>query len=196
MKTAISDKFVDLLVQSGEISSDDKELYEYGLRQGFLMIINIITTIIIGLAFGMVAESLIFMITYIPLRIYAGGYHSNTQLRCYLVSIIMTVTVLLAIKSIFWTDSKVLLLVLFSSIIVFVLSPVENVNKQLVKGEVELYRKKARGILILEILLFITISYFGTIKVAVCIPIALFTLSIMLILGKIKNHFICQENQI
>ena len=58
--------------------------------------------IIIGLLFNMICESIIFMVSYSILRIYAGGYHASTPIRCYLFSIVMIVAVLLLMKSIPW----------------------------------------------------------------------------------------------
>lgn len=55
----------------------------------------------IGFTFGMVWQSVLFTAAYMTLRVYAGGYHAPTQLRCYILSFIMVVTALLLIDWIF-----------------------------------------------------------------------------------------------
>ena len=89
MKIDLSGKIAESLTNSGVITTEDRELYEYGLHHGLLMIINLLTTVVIGLLFKMVWQSFVFMIAYIPLRTYAGGYHAKTQFRCYLLSIVI-----------------------------------------------------------------------------------------------------------
>jgi accessory gene regulator B len=91
------DEFVEVLVNNDIINNDEKIIYKYGIEQGSLIVINIITTVIIGMLFGMVIESIVFMFTYIPLRTYAGGYHAKNQLLCYFISIIMITVALLGI---------------------------------------------------------------------------------------------------
>ena len=39
-----------------------------------------------------------FILAYIPIRSYAGGYHASTQLRCYILSNAVVVAVLIAIR--------------------------------------------------------------------------------------------------
>lgn len=95
IKCQLSHRIADLFVKNEVIACEDKDVYIYGLEQGFLMLTNIVTTILIGLVFRMVWQSIVFMMAYIPLRIYAGGYHTKTQLRCYLFSILLIVLSLL-----------------------------------------------------------------------------------------------------
>ena len=46
----------------------------------------------------MLFETIIFIITYIPIRIYAGGYHARTQTKCYIFSVFMLILALYIIK--------------------------------------------------------------------------------------------------
>lgn len=54
---------------------------------GITVLINLISTIVIGVIAGNVFESIAFLVFYIPLRSYAGGYHASTPRRCYFISI-------------------------------------------------------------------------------------------------------------
>ncbi|GEM_PF-2215752 len=94
----------DELVLNNVINSEDIELYTYGIQQGLLILLNILTIVIVGQIFGMLLQSVAFMISYIPLRIYAGGYHARTPAGCYIGSVILIVAVLLGIKLIPWTN--------------------------------------------------------------------------------------------
>jgi accessory gene regulator B len=67
------------MAQSEIISVEDNELYEYGLHQSFILLANIFTTILVGWIFNMMIESIIFLLAFVPLRSYAGGYHAKRQ---------------------------------------------------------------------------------------------------------------------
>lgn len=151
------------------------------------MIVNVITTLLIGFFFGMIWETIVFMIAYLPLRSFAGGYHTSTQLRCYLFSIGLISIALFLIKGISETNVNILILTSIASIIVFLLSPVEDRNKPLDKTEIIVYRKRARGILFIEVIINILFLLLGFTSVLLCISISLFMLSIMLIFGAVKN---------
>ena len=38
------------------------------------------------------------MVTYIPIRVYAGGYHARINLRCYIFSVLMLIGVSYTLK--------------------------------------------------------------------------------------------------
>jgi accessory gene regulator B len=54
----------------------------------------------IGLALSFLAESMVFLATYMLIRTYAGGYHAKTQLGCYIFSTVAVTVILLGIKHI------------------------------------------------------------------------------------------------
>lgn len=76
-------KIADILIKNGVAEIEYKEIIVYGLTFGIELILNILTTIILGFMFGMVIESLIFLISFSLIRTYAGGYHSQSALKCY-----------------------------------------------------------------------------------------------------------------
>lgn len=87
MGRSITERITNKLVINDVITTDNKELYRFGLQQGILMIFNIATFMGIGIVLNMVWESIIFLLTFIPLRSNAGGYHAKTQVKCYLYSV-------------------------------------------------------------------------------------------------------------
>lgn len=182
----VSEKVVSLMVENEIISSEDKEIYIYGLKQGFILLINIISTLFVGFVFNQSLETIFFLVTYIPLRIYAGGYHARTQLRCYISSIVLIIAVLLVIKYIPWTNFACLMISTISALIIFILSPVEDMNKPLDAAELKMYGEKTRMILVLECSMLILLMVFEIRSMAICVTVTLFIQSFMLILGKLK----------
>lgn len=151
------------------------------------MLINILTILLVGRMFGMLWQSVVFMVTYIPLRTYAGGYHARTQWGCYISSVVLIVAVLLGIRFIPWTNFIIIAISIISGLIIYILSPVEDSNKPLDTTEVKAYGKKARMILGFEFGVLILLMFIGVNNIVVCISVSLIMASFMVILGEIKN---------
>ncbi len=183
----ISERLIELLQRNKIIKSENKELYIYGINQLFVIIINIITTVIIGAAFGMVWESVIFMSMYIPLRSYAGGYHARTQIGCYFFSIVLITISVIIMKVLSWDSFICCIINIITSSSIIILSPVEDINKPLSESERVLYRKKAIVILTFLIIIFLLFLILKNIKVVVCVTMTLIVLSFMLVLGRVVN---------
>ena len=184
----LSKILIDKLISNNIIKSEDKEIYIYGFKQLLFMILNLITTVIIGIIFNKVFESILFMIFYTPIRVYAGGYHAKTHIKCYIFSILMLIAVLYILKlNLIKSIILVILLSLISSIIILLLAPIEDSNKPLDDIEKIVYRKRTVRNLIIILIIEIIFFIFNIISFFSCITISLICNAIMLILGKINN---------
>lgn len=188
MFNSISEKITGLLIRQGTIADSQKELYRYGFNQGFTMVFNVITTLIIGCVFGMVIQSIVFLMAYIPLRSYAGGYHASTPWRCYFISLILMIVVLAIIKLMSFSVIGSGVILGIGTIICVALAPVEDKNKPLDEAEQKVYKRRTYIILFAEICISILICLAMKEMFSV-ICFSVFTESIMLIFGKIKNAF-------
>lgn len=187
MQGRIIQRVTDELVSNNIINSEDSELYTYGLRQGALMFLNILTILFVGRMLGMLWQSVVFMVTYIPLRTYAGGYHARTQWGCYISSVVLIIAVLLGIRFIPWTNFIVITICIISGLIIYILSPVADINKPLDAVEEKEYGKKARLVLALEFSVLILLMFIGVNNIVVCLSVSLLMASFMVVLGGIKN---------
>lgn len=185
--TAFIERVVTTLQGNGFVEEEDKELYIYGLEQGSIIILNILTVVTIGIILGQVWESILFMFSYFPLRSCAGGYHAKTPLRCYLLSIIMVIAVLVTMRLPIWNNVNSFILVIVSGIVIMFLAPVEDGNKPLDAKETIIFKKRTQMILYVLAGMILVFRVIGLHEASICIMISLFTLSIMLVLGKLKN---------
>ena len=177
-------RLTDYFVINEIIKDEDRDIYYYGLRQGFLILINSMTIIVIGLLSNMLWQTTLFLCTYIPLRIYGGGYHAKTEARCYLVSLIMIIVVLLAIKLIPLNVFVVLSFLGLGSLFIWILAPIEDANKPLDSFEKKIYRNRTRTILVLEIGITLLAILLNHNELAFVISNSVLVLSFMLILRK------------
>lgn len=179
------------LCERGIVDKNEFELYEYGFSIGLTVLLNLISTVIIGVIMGKVFESILFLVLYIPLRSYAGGYHASTPWRCYLISIVIITAILIFISCVH--SSAIYMIFLLAGIVICLLfAPVEDKNKPLDKDEIRVFRKISYLILLIEVCMWIILSFIYQ-SVGITIPLVIFTEGIMLILGKIKNLTILAE---
>lgn len=187
MFTEVSERLTQSLITNQIIQSDNRELYRYGIQQGLTMILNLATTLLIGVLCGMLWQSIVFYMTYIPLRSYAGGYHAKTPVRCYLFSIAMMFTILSAMRWVSVTNLICSIMLLLSLVCVFLLAPVADHNKPLDDTEQNVYRHRARVIAVSEIIIAFACFFLHQESVMRCIALSMMCISIILISGWIKN---------
>lgn len=83
----IADITANQLQEQGIIRKDEITIYRYGFDALCTVMLQMISIFILAIVVGNFFETLLFYLAFIPLRIYAGGYHANTRLKCYLLSL-------------------------------------------------------------------------------------------------------------
>ena len=180
-------QLVVYLEENQIIKSDDRELYVYGFNQGLTILLNLVTTLGIGLLFDCTLQLVVFMVAYIPLRSYAGGYHARTPLKCYIVSIMMLIAVSICLRCIALNHWWYWILVVLSILLIIFLSPVEDKNKPLDEMEVTVYRKRAIIITMVEVVLSILFGILHISNLLSAMSLVFITMSSMLVIGCVKN---------
>lgn len=139
---------------------EDIEIYAYGLEVLISSFLSIFSVIIISLFLRMFSGTLIFLTSFIALRIFTGGYHASTHVKCFLILIMvygLNLTMVYMLPNAFIPFVSLTSLLL-SSVLVFVLSPLEDENKPLDHEEREKYRKisiRVLGIFIIAVVIFL-----------------------------------------
>lgn len=80
------DSLIAKQIDKGIIAKDEEELYRYGYMILFEWVFNLIIAGFIGILTKALQTTLIFLISVIPLRSFAGGYHASTPLKCAVIS--------------------------------------------------------------------------------------------------------------
>ncbi len=182
-------KIVNDLVHSGVIKEEDAEIYIYGINQILTSVLNVSSALIIGLIFGVFPEIAVFMAAYIPLRSFAGGYHAKTPLSCYVFSVIMLIVVSIGLKYLHLADWVYYAVLVAATLVVLVLSPVEDRNKPLDEIEQKVYKRRTILIAAVELTLAMLLKLLMFDDLFIATAYSFVVLSLMLIAGKAKNRF-------
>ena len=172
---------VNFLVANKVIEKERTAVYLYGLNQLVFLALHLLTYALLAYFFGEMKQLFVFLVLFIPLRIYAGGYHAKTRIQCFVISVTMVLSVLFMFRYakydlLFW-----IVLFLLSYGVVFLLSPRESINKPLCAIEKKVYRRRSLVLLNGESLLCCLSLYFGNYEQFACVVLALLYVSLLLI---------------
>ncbi len=188
MLERLSEKFAEKLIHAEIISETDADVYVYGFFQSVMLLLNITTTILLGILFQEFFLCLMLNAAYIPIRISAGGHHANSPFRCYVNSTVIIAALLAVIKWIPINTIIVLVLLGFSGVVIWMLAPVDTKNHPFNEIEQKIYRKRAKIVWIVEAAVCIVLLVFVKEQYAAAIVLGLFTEAAMLLIGARKNH--------
>ena len=186
MINELSEKISNRLLRKKIIDNEEKEIYQYGMNQMLLSLINILTTLMIGILLGMLWQCVIFTFSFMVIRTYAGGYHASTQKRCYLLTASIIIATLSVIKYVEINNYICLILLSISSVIILMFSPVGSENKPLDDIEIVIYRKKTIIVWCVEFLIAIAFILVSMKEISICITLAQVDLALCLLSAKWK----------
>ena len=189
MRKRMIDWFFTLQSQRGILGEKERRLYTYayGLLLNKIAIYAIIA--IVGTITGNWIEMFSFLLPFTVLRQYAGGIHLKKSISCICVSgfLVFICGEYVAIDS--TIGIPFLTVWLISMVIVFLLSPVDTGSKRLDGIEKRVYGKRARLLLIIELILAICFETIGILTVAKGIAVAHIVLVSSLMLGVVDKKF-------
>lgn len=188
----LSEKIVSYLIAFETIPEAERELYQYGVFLLISQILYFTITLIFGFALGIVFESIVFFIAFQSIRQIAGGYHATTETRCEILSAGAILLSLIFIKLVNENSlfTYTLAIALVCASVIFLLAPLDTVQRLLSDNEYIAFRKKTRVILIV-IITVIAFSYIMKINIvftSCCTSLILE--GFLLLVGKINRESI------
>lgn len=130
-----------LLEEKGIIKPENREFYFYGLRLAFNKLLFFIVILIISLFTKTFLVSMAFLLMYSVIRQFSGGFHSKSEVCCFLISVLLYLVMLL-FYDIDMLNGRIFLCVssLISVLLISIFSPIEHENKPISVAERKKYR--------------------------------------------------------
>ncbi len=186
MISSAANNITNYLICKKVIKDDDREIYQYGFEQVFSSLLNIATMLLLGIILGKIYQSLVLILSFMALRSYSGGYHANTPLHCYLLTV-MSISAALSIMKFITIDRFICLgLLVLSSVVILLLSPIGSKNKPLDEIEKIIYRKKTIIVWSVETCVAIVFIILDITEIHIAITLAQVIISIALIFGNLQ----------
>lgn len=182
-----------LLIKNKIADIEQRDIYIYGLEVILLNAVLMIVFFIISLLCGEMLNFLAYILFFIPIRTFSGGYHAETSERCFILSTIMYGVSIAVLKclpmlhtSSLWRSAGII-----SILIILTFSPLINKNNPLNE------KQKKRNRIIVCLLLIFDLAFF----ILSCKYTSFFAANelffiildaVLLLIGKLK--LICQDN--
>jgi len=127
----VSERLTDRLITKGVITQENKDIYIYGFQLSISFLLSTISIILIGLLIGRLSETALFLIIYILLRSYSGGYHANSYIACFAITIGVYFSVILLSELISVNTISYIILSIIGIVLLALLAPVRNIHKKI-----------------------------------------------------------------
>lgn len=132
MITALAQYITGCLLRNDIIESEKLDTYIYGFEVMISSISGFAIALILGLVFSQLLECILFLIIFVSLRSFCGGYHADTYLKCNSIFAITIALVMLILKFVPQYPIYIHFLIgIFSLMTVITFTPVENQFKPL-----------------------------------------------------------------
>lgn len=143
-------------------SSEDEEIIQYGLEILLMKIMMYAVFLTIALLTKSLLPAICFMLAYLPLRTFSGGYHQNTRIGCLVFSLIMFLGVVFSVKFISQCSTYFLIFafIIFSVPVILKFAPMDTPDKPLNQAEQVVFHKRIIVLLLSEVVLIAVLWIF------------------------------------
>ncbi len=180
-------RITDFLIRNGNAKEEERELIEFGLKQGAISAFSWACVFVVGFLFNMLLETFVFSIAFSQLRKYVGGYHTRSQITCYFFSMFSITGVLYTIKYVALNDIYLLAFGLIACIIIVALAPLGDENKELDELEIKIYGRRGKLVLLIEVILAIMFFIVHQGGLYRSIVLSILAVSVSLLIAKLKK---------
>lgn len=183
------DKIINKQVEEKTIAYEDRNVYRYGYILVCEVIINIMIAVVIGVVFKDLAEILLFLGIYIPLRSYCGGWHADKIWKCTLLSNLILLILIVIDEYVVENCPNAIMAAVFAVCLVFVffVAPVETRSKPITEIERKDFKKKIYAILALHVILILILMITEQRKIMFILTYVYMIQTLVLILGFADN---------
>lgn len=132
---------IDYLKEKVIISEEEAPVVLYGMKLLFMTLVEFSSVILLAVWCGNLLEGLCFLLGFCPLRLYAGGYHAKTPIRCFFMTlaVYMVFSFLLGIIPVERYQFIELITGLLTFFVVERLAPIIHENRIIDSYEIEKY---------------------------------------------------------
>lgn len=175
------------MVERGIIKEEEQEIYQFGIRNGFIILLNVVTAFLIGLLTAKLLVVAVFTLSFMVLRSYTGGYHSDSRIFCYIGSNLVLFIPVYTEELFIRTPKFVLFFFLVLALgIILMLSPMHSKNRKLDEKEQKHFGIRARLITVVQLIILGVLWYAGMTSYAYAVYVSICIIAVFMIIGKIQ----------
>lgn len=156
VKEAFLDYSINLILAKNNYDELKISKLRYGLEAFYMLFVKLSAIILLAIILGLFKEVLLFILIYTPLRGFGFGFHANSSLQCWLISVPVFIVIPFLSKVLTIPLIVVHAIILLSTVSYLLYAPADSKKKPLVNMKKRLINKSLMVIIGL-IYLFATI---------------------------------------
>ncbi len=182
-------KTAKIFIRNPNLAYNDISIYQYGFFILYSNILFLFVSLLFGMLFGVLAQSIVFYLAFFSIRQFAGGYHASTETKCEIISTLSIMSCIGFCRLALTYNFNLILLIvaIICAIPILIFCPLDTPEKPLNNKEYRYFRKIS--ICILSLIIFtVIISYHMEIHFlfSPCC-MSLIMEAILIIIGKLKK---------
>lgn len=170
------------------LNQENRAIYEYAIEVILLNFSILVMLLLISIFWGQQLFFVCYVIFFVPLRVFSGGYHAKKSETCFGLSVALYVLAMM-LSEYKWLVYNVIMSVvaIIMMFVIFLCSPIENVNHPLAEMQRRRNKMIVRIIILSDVALFVVLYINGTIIASYEIIFILLN-GITFFLGKLENY--------
>lgn len=162
MLREFSRKFVNYLAENN-YNEEEIEQMEYVFRSTMFEILKVLGEVLIFAALGYFKEIVIVLLVMLTTKPYIGGYHEDTQMKCFMCSLLISSGIILLSSQCDFTFIGNIIILIFCIFAIYNQAPIINPSMPLTRNEL-INKNRVRGLTasIFWSLTSIAISYYSS----------------------------------
>lgn len=185
----IAEDIAFLLIKNKIVDIEKRDECVYGAEVLLLNLSNILTALIISVLTKSMLHFAAFMLIFVPLRIFTGGYHAKTSESCYLITSAMYALTVLCVKLMPEQYSNIPAIITLAVLIVPIVlfAPVEHKNNPLNSDERKRNRLISIVLTVVDSLIFVAL-FILSVSAATSVMILMAVDSVLMLIGLLMNR--------
>ncbi len=131
------------------IDEDDVEYYRYSIQLFIEFVIAISMILILAAILSVFVETVSFLTAFLIIRRYSDGYHCKLSISCFILSVLCTLSVVIAVPYLNYNRAVYCIAILISVIFLLVVGNCNNPDANLTEEELSNLKNRSRIIVVL-----------------------------------------------
>lgn len=179
-------KLMQYIENAYSLNESQREIVKFGVQSALEIGSNLLISILVLYKINMIWQGILFFSIFIPIRTFAGGYHSNTYFRCLMFSVITLIMVLEISQNVQIPEKLSIPIIVFLEMVIGKIAPVINADRPVSNREYKLFAKRLKIVLSFVAIFSGWLVFWHYRQAISVIVFSLVLIVITLIIGKIK----------
>lgn len=142
MLNKISKNLAQSLLKRADKPQYSQDVYTYGFELIISTAVGLLAILLLSMLFSNLLVGIVFIISFVPLRLFTGGYHASTYGRCFTVSILTYMMLLIIHEAINRIVGSEVIISLFVCAAWYIIKNAPKMHHNQVLSEMKIVRSK------------------------------------------------------